>query len=119
MSHMKQALMEVVEGWTRDINSELGDRDEAFYIYLDNMHQPVDDLWRNFLEEFEDSYVGQFDSRTDFTNDYIDSTGLLNPKQYEGISGVETLLRYFDVDSFGRDLMHDYWERDGYYFRSY
>jgi antirestriction protein len=116
---MKNALLEHIEENQRQVTMELGHKDTAFFIYLDNIRQPLDDLWRNYVEEFEDSYAGYFESRTDFTNDYIDSTGLLSPKQYEGISGAETLIRYFDVDSFGRDLMYDYWETDGHYFRSY
>ena len=119
MSHMKQALMEVVEGWTRDIQNELGDRDEAFYIYLNNIHQPVDDLWRNFLEEFEDSYAGHFDTRTDFVDSILEDVLGISQANSVRDNEIKFLITYFDREKYGRDLMHDYWETDGHYFRSY
>ena len=93
------------------------ERTEAFIAYLNNDHIPLE-AWSEYTDEFEDAYCGKFDSRTDFTNDYIDQTGLLEPSQYKAEYSIETLIRYFDVDSFGRDLMHDHWETDGHYFRS-
>lgn len=90
----------------------------AFYIYLNNDHIPLSD-WQDYTNSFEGSYEGHFDSRTEFTEHYLDSTGLLDPKQYEGVQGADILIRYFDLDSFGRDLMYDFWETDGHYFRSY
>jgi antirestriction protein len=95
-----------------------GDQLTAFYIYLSNDHIPLAD-WEDYTDQFEESYEGQFNSRTDFTEHYLDSMGLLDPKQYQEVSGVYLLIRYFDLDSFGRDLMNDHWETDGYYFRSY
>lgn len=91
---------------------------EPFMVYLSNDHIPLAE-WEDYTSHFEEAYAGFFNSRTEFTYDYLDSTGLLNPEQYEGVSGADLLIRYFDVDSFGRDLMNDYWETDGYYFRSY
>ena len=102
-----------------EVSTEYPHQDTAFFIYLDNHHIEFNENWRDEFQAFEESYVGHFESRTDFTYDYLDQTGLLDPKQYEGVSGAEYLIRYFDVDSFGRDLMNDYWETDGYYFRSY
>ena len=93
------------------------DRTEAFIAYLNNDHIPLE-AWSEYTDEFEDAYCGKFDSRTDFTNDYIDQTGLLEPSQYKAEYSIETLIRYFDVDYFGRDLMLDHWETDGHYFRS-
>jgi len=116
MGAIKEHLLEVMA--ELEENGYEGERAEAFIIYLSNDHIPLE-AWAEYISEFEDSYLGKFDSRTDFTNDYIDQTGLLDPKQYAGISGIEYLLRYFDIDSFGRDLMHDHWETDGHYFRSY
>ena len=103
-------ICEAIEGAGYDFN--------AFTRYLSNDHIPLTD-WEDYTDQFEESYEGQFGSRTEFTEHYLDSTGLLDPKQYQGISGADFLIRYFDIDSFGRDLMHDYWETDGYYFRSY
>jgi antirestriction protein len=90
----------------------------AFAVYLDNNHIPLEE-WEDHTSDFEDSYAGSYDSRTEFTYEYLSSTGLLEPSQYKDNPSIETLIRYFDVDSFGRDLMNDYWETDGFYFRSY
>lgn len=113
MSHMKALLEDIAI----DISTEYPHHDTAFAIYLNNHHIPLTEDWRDEFEAFQESYVGQFDSRTDFANDYIEQTGLLEPSQYGNNPRVELLIRYFDVDSFGRDLMHDYWETDGHYFR--
>lgn len=61
---------------------------------------------------FEDSYSGEWDSDTALAEDYIDSTGLL-------ISIPDNLRGYFDTAAFARDLMMDYSESGGYYFRHY
>ena len=95
-----------------------GDQLQAFYIYLSNDHIPLAD-WEDYTDQFEECYEGQFNSRTDFTEHYLDSTGLLNSRQWEGVLNAQILIQYFDKDSFGRDLMNDYWETDGHYFRSY
>ncbi len=64
-------------------------------------------------EFFDERYEGQFDSDTDLAYHYVDMVGGL-----EGV-GKETVERYFDYESFGRDLAYDYNEYDGHYFRSY
>jgi antirestriction protein len=118
---MKDALLEHIEENQRQVTMELGHKDTAFFIYLDNIRQPFDDLWRNYVEEFEDSYAGYFESRSDFYEDMADQIGLLNIESVSDYSNnaVQTLIQYFDMASWGRDLMHDYWETDGHYFRSY
>ena len=60
---------------------------------------------------FEDSYSGEWDSDTALAEDYIDSTGLL-------ISIPDNLRGYFDTAAFTRDLMMDYSESGGHYFRN-
>ena len=95
-----------------------GDQLEAFYIYLSNDHIPLAD-WEDYTSLFEESYEGRFSSRTEFTEHYLDYTGLLDPRLWKDIPNAPILLMYFDKDSFGRDLMNDYWETDGHYFRSY
>jgi antirestriction protein len=115
MSHMKRLLEDTNEGIEAHYS---GDQLTAFYIFLSNDHIPLTD-WEDYTGQFEESYQGQFGSRTEFAEHYLDSTGLLDPKQYEGVLGANLLLRYFDIDSFGRDLMNDYWETDGHYFGSY
>lgn len=61
---------------------------------------------------FEDSYSGEWESATALTEDFIDSTGLL-------AEVPDNLLRYFDRAAFARDLMMDYCESGGHYFRNY
>lgn len=66
------------------------------------------------LEEWIDEhYEGQFDSDTDLAYHYVDVLGGVDQL------GEETLQRYFDYESFGRDLAYDYGDYDGHYFRRY
>lgn len=60
---------------------------------------------------FEDSYSGEWDSDTALAEDYIDSTGLL-------AEVPDNLRGYFDTAAFTRDLMFDYSESGGHYFRN-
>ena len=48
-------------------------------------------------DAIEDNYLGAFDSLTAYAEDYIESTGML-----DGVN--DTVARYFDFESFGRDL---------------
>jgi len=64
------------------------------------------------LETMRDSYIGEYSSDQDMAEEYISGTGLLD-------DAPEFLARYFDYESFARDLMHDIFEVSGYYFRSY
>ena len=64
----------------------------------------------DWYTEVEDSYSGQFDSDEEFAEDLLDSTGDLDRDSL--------LARYFDIEKFARDLMYDYVELDGYYFRN-
>ena len=60
----------------------------------------------------QDGYeMGEYESDDQVARDYIDNLG--------GVAqlGTETAQRYFDYDSFGRDLLiNDYFEEDGYVF---
>lgn len=60
---------------------------------------------------FEDSYLGEWDSHTALADDFIDSTGLL-------AQVPDNLRGYFDTTAFARDLMMDYSESGGHYFRN-
>ncbi|MGV1016657.1 MAG: antirestriction protein ArdA [Fluviibacter phosphoraccumulans] len=60
---------------------------------------------------FEDIYCGEWDSDTALAEDYIDSTGILS-------SMPDNLRGYFDTAAFARDLMLDYSESGGHYFRN-
>jgi antirestriction protein len=66
------------------------------------------------LEEwFNERYEGQFNSDTDLAYNYVEQLGGIEQL------GKETTERYFDYESFGRDLAYDYNNYDGHYFRSY
>ena len=60
---------------------------------------------------FEDSYSGEWDSDTALADDFIESTGMLD-------SMPDNLRGYFNTEAFTRDLMMDYSESGGCYFRN-
>lgn len=59
-------------------------------------------LWN--ADAFENSFMGCYDSETDYAEQYIEDTGLLD-------SIPENLRYYFDVKRFAQDIFSD-----GYYF---
>lgn len=63
------------------------------------------------LDDVEEAYWGQFDSDDDFATEFLSSTGDIE-------SIPEHLRYYFDYSAFARDLMFDYFESNGYYFRN-
>lgn len=60
---------------------------------------------------FEEAYSGAWESDNALAEDFIESTGMLADMP-------ENLRGYFDTDNFTRDLMFDYSESGGYYFRN-
>ena len=63
------------------------------------------------LSSFEESYSGQFDSDEDFARDMAENIG-------------ETIATHWphyciDWEYAARELMYDYCESDGYYFRNF
>jgi len=75
---------------------------EAWVAWLDN-GMPAD------LEEMRECYIGEFSSDTELGEYFADECGLLDEMP-------ESLRRYFDYESYGRDLAHDTFEVSGYYF---
>ena len=63
------------------------------------------------LDEMRECYIGEFSTDQDMAQEYIDSTGLLNDVP-------DYLSRYFDIEAYARDIMHDIFEVDGHYFMS-
>lgn len=63
---------------------------------------------------FEDSYCGKYDSKEDYAYQYIEETGMLD-------SLPEWAQRYFDYESFARDMFLDGYTitDNGYVFRLY
>ena len=64
------------------------------------------------LEKMRECYIGEYSSDQDMAEEYISGTGMLD-------DSPEFLARYFDYESFARDLMNDIFEYSGHYFRSY
>lgn len=62
-------------------------------------------------EAFRDSYQGDYSSNEDFAQELADSLGLLNKEASWPNS-------YIDWERAARDLMMDYFEEDGHYFRA-
>lgn len=85
----------------------------AIRAYRDNISEQYTPLldWEDWIDQFEESYQGE-QSTEDFAAQLADET-LMN-------SGTpEWAVLYFDYEKWERDLfMGDYWEQDGYIFRS-
>jgi antirestriction protein len=63
------------------------------------------------LDLMRECYVGEFATDQDMAQEYIDSTGLLSDVP-------DHLARYFDVESYARDMMFEMFESGGHYFMS-
>lgn len=59
--------------------------------------------------DFQDRYLGQYDSWRDFAEELVDGMGYLDEIP-------EHLRDYFDYGAYARDLKYDFCEEDGYYF---
>ena len=77
-------------------------------------NSPTYYLWANheeWVSDFEEAYQGNWGSRQEFADDLAD--------QIITYELPEIAARYFDYQMFARDLFYgDYWESDGYIFRS-
>ena len=95
-----------------EIEQEIGQISmEALVEFLNNYHYELKD-WRDYLDDFNESYQGWYDSTEEFAERLADEIGILGDMS-------ENLKYYFDYEKFGRDLLSgDYWESNGYYFRS-
>ena len=63
----------------------------------------------NDIDNFEDSYIGEYSSTRDFTDELAD----------EMLHGVpSTVANYFDYQSWHRDVMYDYYTIDNHIFRA-
>jgi len=68
------------------------------------------------LEQFEDSYQGQYKSGAEFAENIADECGYLGSNQ--GIP--DFILNHIDWESvWSRELHWDYFEVDGHYFRNF
>jgi len=81
------------------------DQKEACEAYLSVMGSGTD------LRNFEESYSGEYDSDEDFAQEQAEQLGLIN----ESATWPNNCI---DWELAARELMYDYSEQDGYYFRN-
>jgi antirestriction protein len=108
------------EGFPKKFYSEsfdsslMGELFEYFEI-VDNCHEP--EAMAAFIEvgydasDFDEAYAGKFDSDEDFAQDMADQLGSVD----ENAAWPNNCI---DWEYAARELMYDYFEVDGYYFRS-
>lgn len=100
------------EEWIQEIE-EAGHDLGAVAAYRDNMGEEYTKLneWEDWIGEFEEAYQGEMDTR-EFAEQLADEA-------FIPADSPQWVFTYFDYEKFERDLfMGDYWERDGYIFRS-
>ena len=95
---------------------EAGYNAEAVNLWRGNHgaeNYPMDE-WEDWIDQFDESYVGYYDNTSDFAAQLADETYL------SAVSGMpQWVTTYFDYDKFERDLfLGDYWESEGHIFRS-
>jgi len=90
---------------------EMGEDTGMICAYYENIATVSDIDLRELIDEAEGCYEGEYDSYTEFAEQLVDNIGYLD-------NMPENIRYYFDYEKFGRDLRHDYWEQNGYYFRN-
>jgi antirestriction protein len=80
---------------------------DAFIVYCDNHHVTKD--FESQVADFVDAYNGCWNNFLEFAEHIFDET----------MDVPDHLVRYIDYEAFARDLQHDYWETNGYVFRSH
>lgn len=78
-----------------DLGAAIAANGPAFAAYAEHVGADQADVGG-----FDEAYCGEWDSFTEYVEDYVDQTGML-----DGVN--ELVSRYFDVDSFARDLLLD------------
>lgn len=92
---------------------EAGHNLGAVRAYRDNVGESYTPLleWEDWIDEFEEAYQGEMDTREfaeQLAEEFFDLGNSDSP-----------LAPYFDYEKWERDLfMGDYWENDGFIFRS-
>lgn len=83
-----------------------GDDQNMVEAYAENVgyNNNLSDL----IEKARDDYRGQYDSWKDFAEDYVT----------ECVEVPEHLRGYIDYGAYARDLQHDHFESNGYFFYS-
>ena len=92
---------------------EAGHNLGAVRAYRDNVGESYTPLleWEDWIDQFEEAYQGEMDTREfaeQLAEEFFDLGNSDSP-----------LAPYFDYEKWERDLfMGDYWENDGFIFRS-
>ena len=85
----------------------------AVRAYRDNVGEDYTPLtkWEDWIGDFEESYQGEM-SRREFAEQLADDA-------FIPADSPKCVFLYFDYEKFERDLfLGDYWENDGFIFRS-
>lgn len=90
---------------------------EQYIVYAANQGFEYFDDMADLVGQFEDAYMGEWDSFREYSDDYVESTGMLGDVN-------EQIQAYFDYESFARDLLFDHWTEPSpghgvYIFRSF
>jgi len=82
---------------------------DAFDAFLDNhgVNQTDPEVLADTVEEFEESYRGEWPSFREYAEEFADEIGM-----FGGVDVAEMLERYFDWDKWTAELLHDYWLAD-------
>ena len=98
---------------------EVSIKPEAAVAYFDHMliYSPT----REDLERADEAYVGEYSSDIKFVYELVDNIGLFAnlPKWGRDPRDTHPCELYFNWEAYTRDTMYDYFEADGFYFRSY
>jgi len=98
-------------------DQEDADGEEAIELTLSESYdqEAIDAYIKNvgegYLDNFEEAYSGQFDSDEDFAQDMAEQLDLIK----EDATWPNNCI---DWEYAARELMYDYFESDGYYFRN-
>lgn len=73
----------------------------------------IDIVGIDYIDDFEEAYNGHFPSDEEFARDMADNTTAINDKEMQSWP-----FYCIDWEYASRDLMMDYSEQDGFYFRN-
>jgi hypothetical protein len=85
-----------------------GDAIEAFWGNSPDYNAGLDA--EEVLEEFYEAYAGAWDNDVQFAQELAGDCGFKQSEEWPG--------RCIDWEQAAREIMFDYWESNGYYFRS-
>ena len=81
---------------------------EALIKYAENQHISEPEDYINIITQAEDSYCGIWDNFQEYSDDFVDSTGMLSGVDNGEPASFFCVSAYFDYHAFARDLELDY-----------